>query len=193
MNLLLASTSPYRLAQLKQICQNFETYKTEFDEEPLKQKFKDQPKECALALSEAKAKNALMRFSDHIIIAGDQVAEFEGKILSKTASKEKSIEQLLSFSGKSLILHTAVTLAENDTLQTFVIPSHFHFRKLERPEVEAYVSFANPVDCAGSFKIEMGGIALFDKIQTSDFSSIQGLPLIELSRRLRSLGVELFK
>ena len=193
MKLLLGSTSPYRLAQLKQICLNFETYKAEFDEEPLKSKFKDQAVECALALSEAKAKNALLRYPDHIVITGDQVAEFDGKILSKTGSKEKSIEQLLEFSGRALSLHTAITLAAKDSSQSFVVPSHFHFRKLERAEIEAYVDFANPIDCSGSFKIEMGGIALIEKIETSDFSSIQGLPLIELSRRLRSMGVELFK
>ncbi|MEC9282341.1 MAG: Maf family nucleotide pyrophosphatase [Bdellovibrionota bacterium] len=193
MKLLLASTSPYRRAQLEQICQSFETYKTDFDEEPLKLKFKDKPVDCALALSEAKAKNALLRYEDHIVVAGDQVAEFEGRILSKTASMEKSVEQLLEFSGKSLSLHTAITLAAKESLQSFVVPSHFHFRSLKRKEVEDYVQFAQPTDCAGSFKIEMGGIALFEKIETSDFSSIQGLPLIELSRRLRSLGVELFK
>ena len=192
MQILLASTSIYRKQQLEQLGIDFDTFKTDFDESKIKVEFSGKPKECAIELSEAKALNAQKSYSDSLIIAGDQVASFDSQILSKTMDRGKSIEQLLDFSGKTLKLFTAMTVLHGNRNRTFCIEADFKFRQLSRSEIEAYVDFAKPEDCAGSFKIEKGGIALFDEIHTEDFSSIQGIPLVELSKTLREFGVSLF-
>ena len=44
------------------------------------------------------------------------------------------------------------------------------------------------MDCAGSYKIESLGIALFDRIDAADHTAIVGLPLIALGRMLRARG-----
>ena len=53
----------------------------------------------------------------------------------------------------------------------------------------AYVARHLPLDCAGSFRIEDAGIALFERIEGADFTSIIGLPLLAVCRLLPSGGL----
>jgi septum formation protein len=64
-------------------------------------------------------------------------------------------------------------------------------RSLSRPEFERYVQDERPLDCAGSYKIESRGIALFERIDSQDQTAITGLPLIALVSILRQLGFEI--
>ncbi|MCK4709396.1 MAG: Maf family protein, partial [Gammaproteobacteria bacterium] len=45
-----------------------------------------------------------------------------------------------------------------------------------------------PYNCAGSFKSEGLGIALFEKMEGTDPSALIGLPLIELTNMLNNEG-----
>jgi septum formation protein len=45
-----------------------------------------------------------------------------------------------------------------------------------------------PFDCAGGFKAEGLGIALFDKIESSDPTGLTGLPLAWVCGALRRAG-----
>lgn len=63
-----------------------------------------------------------------------------------------------------------------------------HMRSLTRAELERYVSADQPLDCAGSYKIEARGIALFERIEGADFTAIMGLPLVALTSTLRAQG-----
>jgi septum formation protein len=65
-----------------------------------------------------------------------------------------------------------------------------HFRALHRDEVERYVERERPLDCAGSFKAEALGIALFERITTQDPTALIGLPLIALCRLLGKVGID---
>jgi septum formation protein len=62
---------------------------------------------------------------------------------------------------------------------------------LSSDEVRRYVEREQPLDCAGSFKAEALGIALFERIDSSDPTGLTGLPLIWLSGVLRHLGFEI--
>ena len=64
-------------------------------------------------------------------------------------------------------------------------------RPLSRPAIERYVLADRPLDCAGSYKIESRGIALFERIESTDQTAITGLPLIALSSILCELGFEI--
>jgi septum formation protein len=63
------------------------------------------------------------------------------------------------------------------------------FRDLTRPEIERYVAADNPLDCAGGFKAESLGIALFERIESQDPTGLTGLPLIWLCGALRRAGI----
>ncbi|WP_420126316.1 Maf family protein, partial [Longimicrobium sp.] len=62
------------------------------------------------------------------------------------------------------------------------------FRTLDRATIERYVDAEQPFDCAGSFKCEGLGIALFEAITSDDPTALVGLPLIETARLLREAG-----
>ena len=65
------------------------------------------------------------------------------------------------------------------------------FRALRIDEIERYVDREQPLDCAGSFKSEGLGIALFDAIENRDPTALIGLPLIAAARLLREAGFQL--
>ena len=192
MQIVLASRSPYRKQQLESLGLVFECFDTGLDESTLKRQYQQQPAMAAKALSEAKAQLAGQTFPEHLVLAGDQVAEFDGELLSKPGSRDKAVAQLMRFSGKVLQLHTCLSVLYHGQLRTIEQSCRFLFRNLNAQETARYVDFAQPLDCAGAFKIEQGGIALFEKIECEDFTAIQGVPLLALARELRSFGVELF-
>jgi septum formation protein len=65
------------------------------------------------------------------------------------------------------------------------------FRPLDAAEIERYVDAEQPFDCAGSFKSEGLGVALFDAIDNRDPTALIGLPLIATARLLRQAGFKL--
>ena len=64
-------------------------------------------------------------------------------------------------------------------------------RSLTEDQIQNYIKIDHPIDCAGSYKIEKSGIALFEQIDVTDATAIQGLPLIELSSILLKYGYDL--
>jgi len=63
------------------------------------------------------------------------------------------------------------------------------FRSLGADEIARYLATDVPLDCAGGFKAESLGIALFDRIESSDPTALTGLPLIWVSAALRRAGI----
>src|SRR3546814_5075701 len=65
------------------------------------------------------------------------------------------------------------------------------FRTLGQDEIARYVDAEQPFDCAGSFKAEGLGIALFEAIESRDPTAPIGLPLIATADLLREAGFAL--
>jgi septum formation protein len=63
-----------------------------------------------------------------------------------------------------------------------------YFRPLSDDEIQRYVEIEKPFDCAGGFRCEGLGIALFNRMVSEDPTGLIGLPLIALSRALRQIG-----
>ena len=95
-------------------------------------------------------------------------------------------------SGRIVRFHTALCLAHADG-RTFadIDLTEVHFRALTDAEIERYVDAEQPFDCAGSFKSEGLGIALFERIDNRDPSALVGLPLIATCMLLRKAGFAL--
>ena len=71
-----------------------------------------------------------------------------------------------------------------------LVSNQLRMRALTRAEAEAYVRREQPLDCAGSYKSEGLGIALFEHMRGDDPTAIVGLPLIALTRLLRRFGLD---
>jgi septum formation protein len=83
----------------------------------------------------------------------------------------------------------AVIDAANDLQLCACVPFTVTLRRLTGTEIREYVSKENPVDCAGSFKIEGLGIAFMEKMEGEDYTALIGLPLISLTSMLRRVGI----
>ena len=75
-------------------------------------------------------------------------------------------------------------------MQTLCEPFSVHFRSLSKSQIERYLDAEQPFDCAGSFKSEGLGIALFERMEGKDPNALIGLPLIQLIKMLSKEGIE---
>ena len=186
--LVLASTSAYRRALLERFNQPFECVVPNVDETSL-------PGESALALAQrlarSKAEAVAARYPESVVIGSDQVAVRGLDRLGKPGSVERCIEQLEHSSGREVEFLTAVHVVNGPAgnAESHVDRTVVRFRRLSRPEIERYVAADHPIDCAGGFKAESLGIALFERIESSDPTGLTGLPLIWLSHALRRAGI----
>src|SRR3954469_21626462 len=186
--LVLASTSRYRRELLQRLRIPFRTAAPDCDETPLRG---ETPGDTELRLSVMKARAVAGRFPGALIIGSDQVASMGRKRLDKPGSHANAVRQLRALSGKAADFHTAVALLDSRTgkVQRRVVPCRVQFRKLTSSTIESYLRREKPYDCAASAKAEGLGIALIERIETDDPTSLIGLPLIALSAMLTRAGL----
>jgi septum formation protein len=184
--LVLASTSRYRSSLLERLRLPFDTVRPDVDETPLPG---EAPDAMARRLAEAKARAVAAHAAPAWVIGSDQVADLDGTPLGKPGGRGAALAQLRAMSGRSVAFHTAVCLAREGSLALQALyTTMVRFRTLEDAEIARYVDAELPFDCAGSFKSEGLGIALFEAIESSDPTALVGLPLIATARLLREAG-----
>jgi septum formation protein len=186
--LVLGSTSRYRADLLRRLVPTFEQRAPGTDEtlQP-----GEAPAAGALRLAIAKAEGAALGLPDALVIGSDQIAELDGHALGKPGSAEVARAQLASCAGREVRFHTALCLLDtrDGRRHTHVDTTGVRFRPLAEAEIARYVEREQPLDCAGSFKCEGLGIALFERIDSGDPTALVGLPLIALASMLREAGL----
>ena len=186
--LVLASGSRYRKALLERLGFQFEVAAPALDEEPLPN---ESPAHTALRLAELKARSQQAAHRDALIIGSDQVAASGARRYGKPGDHDNAVSQLRELSGKAVDFHTAVSLLDARTgdIQTRLVPCRVVFRTLRDEQIEGYLRRERPYDCSASAKAEGLGIALIERIETEDPTSLIGLPLIALSEMLERAGL----
>jgi septum formation protein len=184
--LVLASASRYRKALLERLGLPFEVFSPHVDETPLSG---EAPADSALRLSLLKAAAAAKR--GELIIGADQVASCQGRRYDKPGTYDNAVRQLRELSGRTVEFQTAVTLLDSTkkTHESQVVLCRVVFRLLDERRIHAYVGRERPYDCSASAKAEGLGIALLERIETDDPSSLIGLPLIALTGMLERAGM----
>ena len=145
--MILASTSPYRQALLRQLKIPFQVQAPNCDEvvyPPIS------PYDTACLLAERKARS--VQTSGELVIGSDQVVDFQGNCIGKPYHREGAIQQLQAFSGHShrLITAVAVYCSQTDRILLDVDVHTLHMRMLTLQQIERYVDCDQPFDCAGS-------------------------------------------
>jgi septum formation protein len=189
LQILLASSSIYRRQLLQKLGISFDCASPEIDESELPN---ETAQDLVIRLAEAKATKLASNFSNHLIIGSDQVAAFDQKIIGKPRNHNNAIEQLEQFSGNKVTFITGLCLLNSKTnrRQLSIEYCTVKFRTLNQNQIESYLEKEKPYDCAGSFKSEGLGIALFESISTDDPNTLIGLPLIRLTDMLIKEGVD---
>lgn len=187
--IILASTSPYRKELLEKLGLSFTAATPTFDEDNFKLTHNLSPLQLAQKLAFEKSKS--LSNGKNCVIGGDQLVQFNGDILGKPKSIEKAIKQLKSLQGKTHQLITAVHVIYKNQSFPILNITEMKMRKLSDEQIKNYLNLDHPLDCAGSYKIEKSGLTLFENIQSEDFSAIQGLPLMALTKILQELNYQI--
>lgn len=188
--LVLASTSVYRRALLERLGVPFRWRAPLCDEESLKRQDAD-PRTIAETLAHAKAASLVDAERGAAIIGCDQVVSLQGRVLGKPGSVDRAVEQLTAMAGRSHELVTAMAVIHGERILRHTDVTRLWMRPLSPAAIERYVTADQPLDCAGSYKLESRGIMLFEKIESDDQTAITGLPLMALVTILRELGYEI--
>lgn len=186
--LVLASTSRYRQALLERLQLDFLTARPEVEED---RRPGEAPQAMVERLARAKAGAVADAHPDALIIGSDQCAAVGTRILGKPGSHARAAEQLAALSGQCVVFHTGLCLLDSASRRSWsgVIPYSVQMRELDAAEIEDYLRVEQPYDCAGSFKSEGLGIALFQRMEGDDPTALIGLPLIRLAHWLREAGL----
>lgn len=185
--LILASQSRYRQQMLSRLNLPFSCQSPDIDETPLAGETVDK---MVFRLGMQKAQTIKTRAPNSWVIASDQSAECNGLRLSKPGNMETALTQLTHMQGKIVTFHTSLILMTPDQrCRTHIDRTHVHFRQLSQAQLTRYLELEQPLDCAGSFKSEGLGIALFERIDSQDPTALIGLPLITLANWLTDEGM----
>lgn len=184
--IILASTSRYRRELLDRLQLPFEVRAPNAPEVA-----RDGEAPDAMARRLALAKAHSIAAANTIVIGSDQVASLEGRLLRKPGTADAAIAQLRACQGRTVVFDTAVAVVgEHGAVLEHVDRTEVRFRRLEPAALAEYVRIEQPLDCAGSFKAERLGVALFEEIVSRDPTALIGLPLIWLADALRAMGAD---
>ena len=184
--LVLGSTSVYRRDLLSRLGLAFDVDRPDVDESPREG---EAPALLVERLAREKALAVARRHDGAWVIGSDQLAELDGVALGKPGGREAAEAQLASMSGRVVRFLTALAIARGSEIASLHVDHTLvRFRALSAAEIARYVAAERPFDCAGSFKSEGRGIALFEAIESTDPTALIGLPLIATARLLRQVG-----
>ena len=195
MSLILASSSPFRKAILEKLRIDFKAAAPNINE---RRKNGESPFNLVNRLSKEKALEVAKSHSG-LIIASDQVATLgngnneDDEIFTKPGSHENAFLQLKKSSGKTITFLTGLALLNTETLkiQTHVELFKVTFKQLSDNQILSYLNKEDVLNCAGSFKSEGLGIALFSSMEGNDPNSLIGLPTMQLIKMLAKENVHI--
>lgn len=149
------------------------------------------PEDLALVLAEAKANDVSERRPGDLVIGADQILAFEGERHTKPENMEAARRQLLSFSGKTHELLSAVVISrDGEAVWRHVSTARLTMRDLSPAFVGHYLAEVGDIalSSVGAYQLEGPGVQLFEKIE-GDYFTILGLPLLPLLAELRKQNV----
>ena len=189
MSLILASNSQIRREMLEQAGVVVEVCPPAFDENSFKQGGWA-GEQLARHLAEAKAISVTVG-SDNWVIGSDSTVSVDGIRYSKPRDRDQAADHLRAFSGRTMMLSSAVALARHGRVDwSHAETARLQVRPLSGEFIEQYLEAEWPEVgyCVGVFRMEGRGVTLFDGAEGSHFT-ILGMPLIPLLGALRQRGL----
>jgi septum formation protein len=200
MRLVLASTSPARLALLTAAGVDPQIVPSDVDE-PAAVRAAEQaagrplaPEEVVLLLAKAKAEAVAAQLGerDALVLGGDSAFAFGGAVHGKPGTPEAALARWHEQRGGEGVLHSGHWLIDARTGRGAggVASATVRFvDDLTDAELAAYVATGEPLAVAGAFTIDSLGGPFIERID-GDPSTVVGLSLPVLRRLVRATGVE---
>ncbi len=149
------------------------------------------PQRAVAMLAERKARAVAARFPRALVIGSDQLVSLDGHALGKAPDAAAARAQLSSLRGRTHDIFTGVCVVGPGFVETEVDDAKLTVLPLSDAELDGYVATGEWQGCAGGYRVEGRGQAIFQRIE-GDRSAIQGLPMQRLTRLLREAGVQFF-
>jgi septum formation protein len=190
MSLILASNSAIRRILLDHAGVAHEVRSPDFDEAPVKQRHAGDGESLALRLAEGKALSVAAAAGDWVI-GSDSTISVDGERYSKPRDRAEAAAHLAAFSGRTMLLSSAVALARDGRIDwSHAETARLEVRPMSATFIEQYLDAEWPEVsyCVGVFRMEGRGVQLFDSVEGSHFT-VLGLPLLPLLGALRQRGI----
>jgi len=189
MKLILASTSPRRAELLRDAGIAFEVCAPQIDEA---QRPNETAEKMVARLAEAKARAAAESAGEKnpaIIIGADTAVELDGELFGKPRDAADAREMLSYLSGRthSVVTGIYVLRLPDGASRSAVETTAVTFARLDRKEIDAYVTSGEPFDKAGGYAIQGRAGRYIPRIEGCYFNVV-GLPLARLYALLGELG-----
>jgi len=186
--LILASTSSARRALLDALGLPYRAEAPDYAEHHAPEL---SPSELVRTLALGKARAVAALHPEAVVVGADQVVAVAGQVWSKPAGEAEARGQLRTLAGRSHELVTGVAVLGPGWERVEHEVAHLTMYPLEEAELEGYLATGEWQGCAGSYRVEGRGLALFSEIR-GDQTNIRGLPMTRLVRMLREAGVRFF-
>ena len=177
MKIILASASPRRKELLSQLIKDFEIIPAK-GEERVKEGLA--PEEVACALAEHKCDEVFESNSGALVIACDTIVVYGEKILGKPKDKADAAATLKMLSGNKHRVITGVCMRSCKGKICTFDTTEVQFNQLSDEFIQNYVDGGSPMDKAGSYGIQDGGVV---KSYSGSFTNVVGFP-VELCGRI---------
>ena len=181
--LVLASTSRYRRQLLAEAGLDIETVAPDFDERSLDDHYEDWgPDRYVVEVAAGKARSCLDdvrgSYGDAIVIAADQIAVFENRLLTKPGTVDAAVAQLVALAGTSHeLVNGVVALAAGTGRMAAAVDRHrVVMRDFDEPTARRYVEEFLPLDTVGAYRLE-DPADLVESTEGSGRDGIIGLPI----------------
>ena len=181
MQYILASASPRRRELLSQVLDDFIVDPARGGEEVNISIF---PEDIACALAERKCDEVFHRHSGSTVIGCDTIVVFLGEILGKPKDAADAAATLKMLSGKTHYVITGVCVRNKYRKLIKYDKTEVKFNVLSERFINEYVAGGSPLDKAGSYGIQDGG--LVDKYYGS-YTNVVGLPVALVRDMLREI------
>ena len=198
MRLILASTSPARLATLRAAGVEPVTISPGVDEDAVVAAAGHlEPAEMVELLARAKAEAVAETHGgdiDGLILGGDSAFVIDGMIHGKPHHPEVARERWLRQRGRTGVLYSGHWLIDHrggtsNAAIGIVTHAEVTFADVTEHEIDAYIATGEPLAVAGAFTIDSLGGPFIESI-VGDPHTVVGLSLPALRNLVRSFGVE---
>jgi septum formation protein len=190
--LFLASSSPRRKELLTQMGVLFSVVEQDVEETWFSGEIA-QDFVLRLAAEKAIAGYEILAFeqNEHCVLpvlGSDTIVVVDGQVLGKPENRKHGIAMLMSLSGKTHQVMTAVAVQSAQRLETELNISKVTFSTLTASICERYWNTGEPVDKAGGYAIQGKGAVLIKELAGS-YSGVMGLPVYETARLLNKFNI----
>lgn len=175
-HLILASGSPRRRHLLELIGVDFVVKPADVDETPL---IGENPVTFASRAARDKALDVSTAHPGRLVLGADTVVEVDREILGKPVSEDEASSMLRRLSGRSHLVHTAVSLVNDSTVHDIVDTARVQFVNLTDDMIRWYVATGEPTDKAGAYAVQGLGGLLVARVDGSP-NTVIGLPVHRL-------------